>query len=84
MQTNLSPVQKTIARILSQKGEEYPLAIVAASKGKLVRNSVYVIISRMEKRGLVSSRYKWVKGDQRPRRMCKLTAAGKKAMKVSK
>lgn len=83
MTNTLSPTQLTIARILS-KGENYPLGIVAASKGKLERNSVYVIISRMEEKGHVSSRYKRRVGDQRPRRMCRLTAAGKKAMEVSK
>ncbi len=69
----LSPSQTVIAKHLA-KSEDYPLAIVASSRGKLSLNSIYVIIDRMEDRGLISS-----KPDGR-RRMCKLTAAGRKAL----
>ena len=41
--------------LLSQRGELYGLQLVAASKGRLKRGTVYVTLGRMETKGYVTS-----------------------------
>ncbi|MFZ5896429.1 MAG: PadR family transcriptional regulator [Myxococcota bacterium] len=57
MQPNLPTGTETeILRLLVERGESYGLALVKASNGKLKRGTVYVLLQRLEDKGLVLSR----------------------------
>jgi DNA-binding PadR family transcriptional regulator len=44
-----------ILDLLSREGDSYGLELVRASEGRLKRGSVYVLLDRMEKKGLIES-----------------------------
>ena len=52
----LSAKESVVLDLLAQYGELYGLQLVAASKGRLKRGTVYVTLGRMETKGYVTSR----------------------------
>jgi PadR family transcriptional regulator, regulatory protein PadR len=52
----LSAKETTILELLGRGEELYGLQLVAASKGRLKRGTVYVTLGRMETKGYVTSR----------------------------
>src|SRR5262245_39178003 len=52
----LSAKESLILELLVHEGELYGLQLVAASKGRLKRGTVYVTLGRMEDKGYVASR----------------------------
>lgn len=52
----LSAKETLILDLLTQRNELYGLQLVAASKGRLKRGTVYVTLGRMEDKGYVTSR----------------------------
>ena len=72
--------------LLSGVGETYGLRLVEASRGKLRRNSVYVLLTRLEAAGFVKSRYvETPAGEQGPRRrVYRVTLAGSRALEAWK
>jgi DNA-binding PadR family transcriptional regulator len=52
----LSTKEALILEMLARNGESYGLQLVAASKGRLKRGTVYVTLGRMEDKGYVASR----------------------------
>ncbi len=48
--------REILTLLIEQGGEMYGLQMVARSRGRLSRGSVYVLLDRLEERGLVSSR----------------------------
>jgi PadR family transcriptional regulator PadR len=52
----LSAKESLILEFLSRGDEMYGLQLVAASKGRLKRGTIYVTLGRMEKKGYVTSR----------------------------
>ena len=58
----------------------YGLELVAASKGRLKRGTVYVTLGRMEEKGLVTSRLEDAPPDAGglPRRLYEATALGRR------
>lgn len=51
----LSEKERLILDLLT-RGEQYGLQLVAASKGRLKRGTIYVTLGRMEDKGYVTSR----------------------------
>ena len=51
----LSAKETLILDLLTRRGEQYGLQLVAASKGRLKRGTVYVTLGRMEDKGYVTS-----------------------------
>ena len=62
------------------RGERYGLELVAASKKRLKRGTVYVTLGRMEAKGLVASRLEDVPPEAGglPRRLYAATALGRR------
>lgn len=56
MPPRLSAKELQVLDLLAHRGELYGLQLVAASKGRLKRGTVYVTLGRMEKKGYVTSR----------------------------
>jgi DNA-binding PadR family transcriptional regulator len=52
----LSVKEAFILELLARDGESYGLQLVAVSKGRLKRGTVYVTLGRMEDKGYVTSR----------------------------
>ena len=52
----LSAKEALILELLAHDGEQYGLQLVAASRGRLKRGTVYVTLGRMEDKGYVTSR----------------------------
>lgn len=52
----LSAKETVVLNLLAHKREMYGLQMVAASKGRLRRGTVYVTLGRMEDKGYVTSR----------------------------
>jgi len=53
---HLSPKEALILELLGRGDDLYGLQLVAASKGRLKRGTVYVTLGRMEAKGYVTSR----------------------------
>jgi DNA-binding PadR family transcriptional regulator len=60
------------------------LDLVAASRGRLKRGSVYVTLGRMEEKGLVQSRLVGRPGEGPPRRIYEPTSLGIRALVVER
>jgi DNA-binding PadR family transcriptional regulator len=60
-------------------GEQYGLQLVAASKGRLKRGTVYVTLGRMEDKGYITSRLEDAPPDMggMPRRLYEATPLGR-------
>jgi PadR family transcriptional regulator, regulatory protein PadR len=52
----LPPKEALILELLVEQSEMYGLQLVAASKRRLKRGTVYVTLGRMEEKGLITSR----------------------------
>jgi DNA-binding PadR family transcriptional regulator len=76
--TRLSATETLVLWMLITHGEMYGLQIVQQSQGEIARGSVYVLLDRMEDKGLVESQQEakepGVSGI--PRRLYKPTGAG--------
>ena len=51
----LPPKEALILELLADRRERYGLELVAASKGRLKRGTVYVTLGRMEDKGFLTS-----------------------------
>ena len=73
-----------ILDLLVQEAEMYGLQLVAASKGRLKRVTVYVTLGRMEEKGFITSRLEDAPADEGglPRRIYEPTAFGRRVLKA--
>ena len=78
----LSALETLILNILADHGPNYGLDLVARSRGRLKRGSVYVTLGRMEEKGLVASRLDERPGEGPARRLYEPTAMGLRALTV--
>lgn len=53
--TFISPIEQKVLALLGDNPGLYGLELVKLSKGKLKRGTVYVVLGRLEERGLVHS-----------------------------
>jgi PadR family transcriptional regulator, regulatory protein PadR len=74
------PAKEALIIELLGHGEKYGLELVAASKGRLKRGTVYVTLGRMEQKGLVASRLEEAPPEAGglPRRLYEATALGRR------
>ena len=75
----LSPKESLIVELLLRDAELYGLQLVAASRGRLKRGTVYVTLGRMEDKGFIASREEAPPADEGglPRRIYRATALGR-------
>ena len=80
----LSVKETLILDLLSQQGAFYGLQLVAASKGRLKRGTVYVTLGRMEDKGYVTSRAEDAPegAGGLPRRLYEVTPYGLRVLKA--
>jgi DNA-binding PadR family transcriptional regulator len=80
----LSSKENLILQLLVQRPEMYGLELVAASKRRLKRGTVYVTLGRMEGKGYISSRLEDapVGVGGLPRRVYQPTALGRRVFAV--
>lgn len=79
----ISDKEKIVLRLLLNRGEMYGLELVKASP-EIKRGAVYVMLSRMSDKGLVSSRLigdELVPGKKRPR--YSITGIGQQVLRFS-
>jgi PadR family transcriptional regulator, regulatory protein PadR len=75
----LSPKESLIVELLIRDAELYGLQLVAASRGRLKRGTVYVTLGRMEDKGFITSREEAPPADEGglPRRVYRATPLGR-------
>jgi PadR family transcriptional regulator len=80
----LSAKETLILELLSRDRESYGLQLVAASKGRLKRGTVYVTLGRMEDKGYVRSRAEDAPDGAGglPRRLYEATPQGARVLKA--
>jgi PadR family transcriptional regulator PadR len=80
----LSAKETLILAELMRDGELYGLQMVAASRGRLKRGTVYVTLGRMEDKGYVTSRQEEAPADAGglPRRLYRATPLGRRVLKA--
>jgi|SRR5579862_3988132 len=73
----LSPREEELVEWISRLVEAYPYQIVRYSKGALKLSSIYVLLNRLEEKGVVTSRRVWANegGRTYPRRYYRLQDA---------
>jgi DNA-binding PadR family transcriptional regulator len=78
----LSAKESLILELLVDGGELYGLQLVAASRRRLKRGTVYVTLGRMEEKGYISSRLEDAPADVGglPRRLYQPTALGRRVL----
>ena len=78
----LPPKEALILKLLVGEAELYGLQLVAASKGRLKRGTVYVTLGRMEEKGFITLRLEAAPADEGglPRRLYEPTAFGRKVL----
>src|ERR1041385_2958435 len=78
----LSPKETLILEVLCERGDMYGLQLVASSKRRLKRGTVYVTLGRMEDKGYISSRLEDAPEEAGglPRRMYSPTAHGRRVL----
>ncbi len=78
----LSAKETLILELLVRDGELYGLQMVAASRKRLKRGTVYVTLGRMEDKGYVSSRQEDAPPDAGglPRRLYRATPLGRRVL----
>jgi PadR family transcriptional regulator PadR len=78
----LSAKESLILDLLVERDELYGLQLVAASKRKLKRGTVYVTLGRMEEKGYISSRLEDAPPEVggMPRRLYQPTALGRRVL----
>jgi len=74
-----SPKESLIVELLLRDTELYGLQLVAASRGRLKRGTVYVTLGRMEDKGFITSREEAPPPDEGglPRRVYRATPLGR-------
>lgn len=74
------PEQNVIAQLIGR--EKYGLELVADSEGALKRNAVYVVLGRMEDKGLIEGREEPAPAGASgpPRRMYRVTGHGSRVL----
>jgi PadR family transcriptional regulator len=80
----LPPKEALILELLVEESELYGLQLVAASKGRLKRGTVYVTLGRMEEKGFITSRLEKAPSDEGglPRRLYEPTAFGRRVLRA--
>jgi DNA-binding PadR family transcriptional regulator len=78
----LSAKESLILELLVERDERYGLQLVAASKRKLKRGTVYVTLGRMEEKGYITSRLEDAPPDTggMPRRLYTATPLGRRVL----
>lgn len=78
----LPPKEALILELLVDEGELYGLQLVAASKRRLKRGTVYVTLGRMEEKGFIAPRLEPAPADEggMPRRVYEPTAFGRRVL----
>ena len=78
----LSVKESLILDLLTKRGELYGLQLVAASRRKLKRGTVYVTLSRMEHKGYITSRLEDPPANVggMPRRLYQATSLGRRVL----
>src|SRR5437773_5852530 len=78
----LSAKESLILELLVHEKEMYGLELVAASKRRLKRGTIYVTLGRMEEKGLVTSRLEAAPADAGglPRRIYEATPLGRRVL----
>jgi DNA-binding PadR family transcriptional regulator len=78
----LPPKEALILQLLAGPNEMYGLELVAASKRRLKRGTVYVTLGRMEKKGYVTSRLEDAppSAGGLPRRVYEATTFGRRVL----
>jgi PadR family transcriptional regulator, regulatory protein PadR len=76
----LPPLEALLLDLLAARSPTYGLDLVASSRGRLKRGSVYVTLGRMEHKGLVRSRLDERPGEGPPRRLYEPTPLGLRAL----
>ena len=78
----LSAKESLILELLVDGGELYGLQLVASSKRKLKRGTVYVTLGRMEEKGYITSRLEDAPADMggMPRRLYEPTPLGRRVL----
>src|SRR5258708_10573048 len=81
---SLPAKEALILELLVQESELYGLQLVAASKGRLKRGTVYVTLGRMEEKDFISSRLENGPAAEGglPRRVYRPTAFGRRALRA--
>ena len=74
----LAKSEQIILALLAELGPSYGLQLVSASRGRLKRGGIYVMLGRMEEKGLVSS-----SDGEGARRLYKPSALGERAYLAS-
>lgn len=78
----LSAKESLILQLLIEKDERYGLQLVADSRRKLKRGTVYVTLGRMEEKGYITSRLADPPPDTggMPRRLYRATSLGRQVL----
>jgi len=78
----LSAKEHLVLELLAEHGELYGLQLVANSKRKLKRGTVYVTLGRMEEKGYITSRLEDAPPDMggMPRRLYQGTPLGRRVL----
>ena len=78
----LSPKELLVLELLLRHRDVYGLQLVASSKGRLKRGTVYVTLGRMEEKGFITSRLQSAAPDEGglPRRLYEPTAFGRRVL----
>jgi DNA-binding PadR family transcriptional regulator len=73
-----------ILELLVEREEQYGLQLVAASRRRLKRGTIYVTLARMEQKGYVTSRLEDPPADAGglPRRLYQPTALGRRVLEA--
>ncbi|HJZ72501.1 MAG TPA: helix-turn-helix transcriptional regulator [Vicinamibacterales bacterium] len=81
---SLSAKERLILELLVRDGALYGLQMVAASKRRLKRGTVYVTLGRMERKGYIASRLEDAPPQTGglPRRLYTITANGRRLLAV--
>jgi len=79
----MSDLEAIILDLLAAHGPTYGLDLVAASRGRLKRGSIYVTLGRMDEKGFVASVVEDRPGLGPPRRIYEPTALGLRALVAS-
>ncbi|MEP1694945.1 MAG: PadR family transcriptional regulator [Paracoccaceae bacterium] len=79
----VSPTEYAVLDILRVGREFYGLEMVRRANGALKRGTIYVLLGRMEKKGLVASRQEDApQTPGMPRRLYKITGVGVSALQA--
>src|SRR5436190_1887799 len=79
---SLSPKEKLILELLVPENEMYGLQLVASSRRRLKRGTIYVTLGRMEEKGYITSRLDDPPPDEggMPRRLYRPTPLGRRVL----